>query len=240
MPNGSVTGCGSGWRQYSNAGAFTLIDLLAGVALLALIVMMIILPALAKAHSPHCRINCANNLKQVGLSFKQWALDNKDQFPMQVPVASGGTMEFVKEGHAWIHYLVMSNELNTPKVLFCPAERNPGRVCANSFDRHFQNQPGGIPFTDDLNLSYFVGVDAIDTKPRMWLTGDANLAKGSAALQTGLVSLYTNTPLTWHDKRHEGRGNLGFADGSVQQVTSAELVPLLISTGDLTNRLAMP
>lgn len=82
----------------------------------------------------HCepramQITCVNNLKQIGLAFRQWALDNSDQYPFNVSTNNGGTMELCageKYGFdrnaAW-HFLVMSNELNTPILLVCPKDR---------------------------------------------------------------------------------------------------------------------
>src|SRR4051812_21954709 len=223
--------------------AYTLIDLLVSVAFLV-VVGAILLPALGNRRNGGCRINCTNNLKQIGLSFKQWALDNQDRYPSQVPVTNGGTMELVSSGAAWVHFRVMSNELNTPKVLFCPEEKNPNRRSATSFDVSFAATapPSGgiVPFASDTNTSYFVGVDATDLFPGMWLVGDANFKIGKVPLTPGLKSLGTNTPIRWNDSRHKGQGNIGFADGSVMQLANATLIPSLRSTGNLTNRLAMP
>jgi prepilin-type processing-associated H-X9-DG protein len=89
-------------------------------------------------------------------------------------------------------------------------------------------------------VSYFVGVDAEDIYPQMWLTGDANFAISNVLLKPGLATFATNTVLSWNDRRHKGSGNIAFADGSVRQLSSAQLVPALCATGDSTNRLAMP
>ena len=46
---------------------------------------MLLLPALARAKKKAQRINCVNNLKQVGLAFRLWGGDNDDKYPPRVP-----------------------------------------------------------------------------------------------------------------------------------------------------------
>src|ERR1035438_10758632 len=76
------------------------------------------------------RITCANNLKQIGLSFRTWAIDNGGQFPFNVSTNAGGTMEFCATGgdgfdsNAALHFQVMSNELSTPRILVCPQDES--------------------------------------------------------------------------------------------------------------------
>ena len=67
--------------------------------------------ALAKAKEKAESIACINNLKQLGLSVRVWALDNKDISPPNV--------------------LDMTNEMSTPKILRCPADH--AREAATSF-----------------------------------------------------------------------------------------------------------
>jgi len=90
-----------------------------------------------RAESPGARISCVNNLKQIGLAFRLWAIDHDGQFPFNVSTNSGGTLQFYavdEDGFARdpaIHFQVMSNELTLPKILVCPQDRS--RKVATSF-----------------------------------------------------------------------------------------------------------
>jgi hypothetical protein len=53
-------------------------------------------------------IQCVNNLKQIGLAARLYSNDNGDTFPKD--------------------FLSMSNELNTPKILRCPADKSRTRA----------------------------------------------------------------------------------------------------------------
>jgi hypothetical protein len=223
---------------FIKADAYTLIDLLVGVACLALILaVVLVLPFHSRPNRGRAkRINCICNLKQIGLSYKQWAIDNHDLYPMQVSVTNGGTMEFMSSGAVWVHFRVLSNELNTPKVLLCPSDDARRDSMATTFGTAAQPY---VPFTNDNNVSYFVGVDATETNATMFLTGDRNLTN-SLGHNRRLVNFPTNQPAGWTHELHNHGGNVGLVDGSVQQFTTSRARAALIESGVATNRLAMP
>src|SRR5262249_51768033 len=87
-PNRSRAGCFSAEEQLRRA--FTRVDLLAVVAVLAFAGIWV-LPALAQSRVRSDRVICANNLRQIGLALHVWGNDHDDLFPLELPVASGGT-----------------------------------------------------------------------------------------------------------------------------------------------------
>lgn len=200
---------------------FTLLELFILVVISA-ILTVILLPTLRPAHVC-CYPNCASNLKQIGLAFKTWSLDNGDRFPMSVPTKEGGTMELGGGANAFAHFSVMSNELSTPKVLVCPEDKK--RMWATNFDSDLNN----------FKLSYFVGLDASQTRPTMWLSGDRNLTNKSAL--NGIVLVRPGDAVGWTAEMHKAKGHILLADGSVQLANGSFENA---ASRALTNRLAMP
>src|SRR5882762_3784422 len=88
-----------------------------------LLLACLILAALYKANQVAHRISCTNNLKQAGLSFEIFANDHRGKFPMQLSTNEGGGSQFIAGGNAFRHFLALSNELSTPKILICPADK---------------------------------------------------------------------------------------------------------------------
>ena len=220
---------------------FSMLDLLL-IIVAALGIIFVILPNMARSKPRSKRLGCVNNLKQVGLAFHNWGLDNEDKYPMQVSATNGGAMEQAQLGSAFAIFLVMSNELSTPKILICPNDSNRKRMAANTFDPSVPagSPPGLVPFTPTNNLSYFVGLDADGAKPNTIIAGDDSFMIGKVRPNSGLFLLDTNSPVTWTKGRHVYWGNIGLADCSVQSFNSPAFRAALVKTGIATNRLAMP
>ena len=172
------------------------------------------------------RVCCNCHLKQVGLAFRQWALDNFNTNPMGLSTNSGGTMEHLATGETFRHFQIMSNELNSAIVLACPSD---SRRPVKEFGRGFSN----------TNVSYFVGIVTNEHFPQMFLSGDRNIT-GGTRLANGIVELTASHNADWGKDLHKSQGNVALADGSVQGFSASKLREALANTGVETNRLAMP
>jgi len=149
---------------------FTLIELIVMVVIIALVAVLL-LPALGKSKERAQRIRCTSFLKQIGLASRQWVISSAGEYPMSTSITNGGTQELIATGEVWPHFQVMSNELNTPFVLKCPADR--ARTVRKAFGPNLSN----------TNISYFVGLDANDTMPQMFLAGESQSHRWNIAAQ---------------------------------------------------------
>jgi len=207
----------------------TLIEVVIALLVIAVLALMVaILPVISRSHRPgEIRNNCFNNLRQIELALKVWAVDNNDRFPMQVTSSEGGTLEASLSGRAFETFLVMSNELSAMKLVICPTDSK------KTVARSFGDMRSG-------NVSYFIGVDVTDTNLSAFLVGDRNLALDDVPVAPGLSSFATNSLPGWTAEMHVKQGNVGLGDGSVMQFSVNKLRDELSHTGFVTNRLAVP
>lgn len=107
---------------------FTLVELLVVIGIIALLIAML-LPTLARAREASNRTVCLSNLRQVGLAFRFYALDNHDEVPLgyrsgnkqfNSMVFSNTAKKFVLFG-----WLYNAGLMKTPKAFFCPTENDP-------------------------------------------------------------------------------------------------------------------
>jgi type II secretory pathway pseudopilin PulG len=210
---------GDNWNR-----AFTRLELMVVVAvvLLAAVLVAFFLQASQKG----TRITCVGNLMQIGIASRIWADDNQGAYPTRFYTNAAGEPRFL--GADMFRYLqVMSNELNTPLILVCPADRQ--RTYTTDWVAGFDNN----------HISYFVGFDVNSNLPNTFLAGDRNITNGTS-LTNGVLVLTTNLSAGWTMKMHRGVGDVVLADGSVQQMDDKLLNEAIVVFGTNINRLAIP
>lgn len=217
---------------------FTFIELLVVTAAFAILIS-ILLAARARAKQTGSHIKCINNLRQIGMGFRLFATDHDDQHPATVSTNAGGSAECADNGQAvfW-HFKVLSNELVTPKIVICPADRaSPRRVQAANF---------GLGFSRNQNISYFAGLKAAGTGTMALLAGDRNITSAIPPLNViatkkgAVVTLGPNAAPGWTRDIHRNAGNISFGDGSVQSLTRSRLREQWRQSGSGRSRIAVP
>ncbi|HEX3627750.1 MAG TPA: prepilin-type N-terminal cleavage/methylation domain-containing protein [Verrucomicrobiae bacterium] len=228
---------------------FTLIELLVVIAIIAILAAML-LPVLAAAKRRAQRINCVSNLRQVGLGLRIWEGDNGNAYPMAVSTSAGGAMEWLSDQSSsgspgkYSPFSITnifddcSNEMTTTKIFVCPSDSS--RNYATNFGELGADPPGTTPGAGTNAISFFICGDVHEEYPQMIMSGDRNIGTTSTspapainanngwelgASSVGSPNGYAPGP-SWcwsANDLHLKVGNIGLADGSVDQVSASAL-----------------
>jgi len=234
----------------SRKAGFTLPEVLAVVGII-IIMVALLLPARPKRGRGPCGVACVSNMKQTTLAFIVWMHDNeKANFPFRVDWRNGGTRYSGDDSApAWagqqnrlfFQYAWLSNQLENPKLLVCPSEKQK-RVAVNwsSTDPHSgflhgNQRDNSVSYNLWMDGGYINGTLSFENAQDQILLSDRHLTDDgqSTSCSSGIspVKQIVSQPnptgkVRWKAEKNFGHGvvgSLGLLDGSVASVNQSEL-----------------
>lgn len=205
-----------------NADAFTLIELLVCVAIAAILIALA-LPGLSRAWEAARRTACANNLRQIGMAFQMYLLENHDTYPAAQDPVSTSPEYWLWMGRGWRKWLepyVPRGE--GPGVFWCPSDGRAESVydsTSYAYSMAFYHSPEQINAIERTEETY--------TNPQPTVPQCASRVRyPSRKVLVG--EWYSNHQAFGADRGWFGKGGARlflFADGHVEYLSWEDICP---------------
>jgi prepilin-type N-terminal cleavage/methylation domain-containing protein len=104
--------------------AFTLTELLVVIAIIA-ILAAILFPVFARARENARRASCMSNMKQLGLSFKQYIQDYDERYPANFSLVQ-------PDGNYMTYFAAVHPYVNSKQIWVCPSESSATGIGSNT------------------------------------------------------------------------------------------------------------
>ncbi|HMJ65970.1 MAG TPA: hypothetical protein VK615_11520 [Candidatus Binatia bacterium] len=207
--------------------AFTRIELLLCICIVLLLTLTLG-RSIVTSRSRADRVQCFNNMRQIGNAYIQFGLEHYDQMPWRLDSAQGGNHDINPQRHSlWYQYWFVRDALKTPTILMDPAETRANARVATAWDL----SETGLQRVKDGAVAYMLGLDALPTNPRSILLTDRNVIdSGSTGFPLSEVRLLA-TQAQWFDDIHGLVGNVAFADGSIEALNTEQFRAALAQSG---------
>ncbi len=178
-----------GLSSRSAGGAFTIVELLLSLVIIALLSSLLYL-ALGSVMEKAVRTSCSSNIRQIVVAVNTWSADHGDRFPLIEPDPLSQNPVYPSQANAKGILDTLKDHGVTQDLLRCRAD-----VRADNFFRSKGTSYEWITLFDNEPRS----------NPRLLVHGTA------ISIPLSEISLVTE----WSGI-HEGMKNVGFADGHVE------------------------
>lgn len=209
----------SGFESKSRRRAFTLVELLVVIAIIGILIALL-LPAIQAARASARRMNCASNMRQVGLAMNNYLDSSRGRFP-----------ESSHSGKSWIYTIAPFME-NVDLIRICPddpfgKERMDAKLTSYVMNSYLTSEVGkqynninklkatsktilGYELADHKNPTLY---ENDITHCFQWFTG-AKIAQKKV-----MKAIENDVPV----ERHAGGSHFLYVDGHVDLITAEQL-----------------
>lgn len=217
---------------YQHLKAFTLIELLVVIAIIAILAGLL-LPALSKAKGKAQRIQCMNNIRQLGMVSQMYFGENSDFFPNNDTGAVGtdagsnawiqGNVQNYSTAPSYQSYIsngVLWNDNKSYTIYQCPASRAIVHGLGGAIVSHNRS------YSISVQLNCNLAKTDTGTKPAKKTTDVKNTSatfvfaeENQISIDNGAIGIFSTGaaqfPNIWNlpSARHDDAGTFSFVDG---------------------------